>query len=162
VALAVARLAAGDRQLAALFQRNAGGDAAGGESGAEAAAVLAVGGDAFAGGWKLVQQQGSAAMIAGLAFGGQQRDGRPWPSQTAWSFAFRPPLVRPARPWCGRCSDCVPPFAEAGRGAVRFAVRGIDHPARGRTALGGEGVTKMMPPTPRRSSTRGMPRERGK
>jgi hypothetical protein len=46
--------------------------------------------------------------------------GRPWPSQTAASFAFSPP-------WgCCRGSDPVPPFAEAGRAAVRLELGAVD------------------------------------
>jgi hypothetical protein len=94
-----------DRLLAVLLRRDAGGDAALGECGAEGVAVVAAVGDEFAGGWKLVQQQGSAAMITGLAFGEQQRDGAPLtvadgvelgvqPALGAAEAAIRPPLLR--------------------------------------------------------------------
>jgi hypothetical protein len=120
VALAVKRLVAGDRLLAALFQRHAGGDAAAGESGAEAATILAAVGDAFAGGWKLVQQQGSAAMIPGLAFGEQQRNGASLAVADGVEFrlppalgAPSPPLVRPRQrsgpPFCGGWRRCDAP-----------------------------------------------------
>jgi hypothetical protein len=105
VALAIEGGVVRDGRLPTAGGWDAGGDAAGGECGAEAAAILAAVGDAFAGEWKLVQQQGSAAMIHGLAFGEQQRDRaslavadgvefRLPPALGAAEAAIRPPLLR--------------------------------------------------------------------
>ena len=59
--------------------------------------------------------------------------GRPWPSQTAWSLEFSPPLS------IARCSGEKPLFQQAGRGAVRLEVGAGYHQTVGQAALGGQG-----------------------
>jgi hypothetical protein len=47
--------------------------------------------------------------------------GRPWPSQTACSLEFKPPLVRPIR------RGTADGFEQAGCRAMGFEVGGVDH-----------------------------------
>jgi hypothetical protein len=78
-------------------------------------------------------------MIPGLAFGEQQHDRAFLAGADGVEFRLPPALGAPSPPLVRPRQRSGPPFAEAGRGAVRFAVRGIDHPALGRAALVGKG-----------------------
>ena len=64
--------------LAVGFWRDAGGDAARGQSAAEPVAVIAFIAQQFLGAWQGIEQQNSALMVAHLSFGEHHYDGPPF------------------------------------------------------------------------------------
>ncbi|ETC97777.1 hypothetical protein P792_13440 [Asaia sp. SF2.1] len=100
---AISGLVVRDRHFPALRGRDAWLDASFTQIAPGAIAVVTAIANQVASGGQAWQQQGCALVVTHLTFGGSIATGRPCPSQTACSFEFRPPLVRPIR-------RAAPPF----------------------------------------------------
>ena len=87
----------GELDDAIAFRRDAGLDVLGGKGVSERVAVIALVGDEGFGGRQSWIEDFSTCVVAHLAFGEHQLRRLTSPSTTAWSFEFRPPLVRPIR-----------------------------------------------------------------
>lgn len=95
VALPVELLVVGVMDLAVGGWLNARRDASRGEGVAEPVAVVTFVGQQFLGVGQSGEQQTAPLWSLICPSVSNITMGRPWPSQTVWSFEFSPPLVRP-------------------------------------------------------------------